>query len=492
MHDTQATVYLGLGANLGDRESNLVEALNRLRPSVEVLHVSRTYETNPVGVLDQPKFLNIACAARTRLSPIELLEFLKRIERHMGRIEENGVRYGPRPIDIDILLYADKVLDTEQLVIPHPLLHERAFALIPLSDVASELVHPRLGQTIRELCAAVDSSGVAAKPHGLLSGYHRDVQSETPQVTLGLDRVGLTDVRRLVRLTSRGRPEYLPATMNLAIDLAGDCKGAHMSRFSIAVEEALNETLQQTAPNIETLSLDIARELLKAQGAMRAEVTVQAEFPLSRRTPVSGLLSQEIYTLTGIAAATEGREVQLLGVAADGMTACPCAQELVRDRARTRLREENFDDQEITRILQAVPTATHNQSGRGELLMTAAPSIRAEELVHIVEASMSSEIYEILKRPDEYFVVNRAHRNPKFVEDVVRGMLAYVAEIYAELPDDTFVRARQTNMETIHKHNVFAERCALLGDVRAQLGGKQIRSPQMTLNTWINSRLSPE
>jgi len=402
---------------------------------------------------------------------------------------EEDRRYGPRPIDIDILLYADLTLDTPDLVIPHAALHERAFALVPLADVAPDVAHPRLGKSIRELCAAVDASGVVLREHGLLTGYNRDIQSERPHAAIGLDRVGLSDVRRLVRLTSRGRPEFLPATMHLAVDLSADCKGAHMSRFSIAVEETLDEALQKTAPNIETLSLDIARELLKAQGAMRAEVKVEAEFPLSRRTPVSGFLSQELYTLTGIAAATKSRNVQLLGVAADGMTACPCAQELIRDRAEKRLTEEGFDAQAIQRIFNAVPVATHNQSGRGELLITAHPSIRAEDLVHLVEASMSSEIYGILKRPDEYFVVNRAHRNPKFVEDVVRDMLVHVAEGYPELPDDTFLHARQTNMETIHRHNVFAERCALLGDIRSQLAGQQTPERPLTLNTWINDRL---
>jgi len=223
---------------------------------------------------------------------------------------------------------------------------------------------------------------------------------------------------------------------------------------------------------------------------MRAEVHMRAQFPMSRRTPVSGLRSQEIYELVGIAAANQERSVQLVGVEAEGMTACPCAQDLLRDRARARLLEEGFDDAQVSRILEAVPVATHNQCGRGRLIMTASPSVRAEDLVHIVEGSMSSETYEILKRPDECFVVNRAHNNPKFVEDVVRDMLAYVAEIYTELPEDTFVLARQTNMETIHKHDVFAERGALLGDIRKEIAGNAKKLKQITLNSWIDEQLA--
>jgi len=246
----------------------------------------------------------------------------------------------------------------------------------------------------------------------------------------------------------------------------------------------------KTAPNIETLSAHIAQALLQAQGALRAEVWIRAEFPLSRTTPVSGLRSQEICELIGIAAASGNKTVQLLGVKAEGMTACPCAQGLMRDRARIRLQEDGFDDEAIERIFAAVPVATHNQCGRGELIVAAAPCIRAEDLVQIVEASMSSETYEILKRPDEYFVVNRAHQNPKFVEDVTRDMLAYVADIYTELSDDTFVVARQVNMETIHKHNVCAERSALLGDIRAELRGNPTNNRPITLRSWIDSQLA--
>lgn len=482
-------VCLGLGANLGDRESNLAEAMNRLRPQVEVTRVSRTYETDPVGYANQPRFLNIACEALTSLSPEDLLKHCKRVERQMGRDAGPGLRYGPRPIDVDVLFYEDRVVDLPDLEIPHPLIAERAFVLVPLADVAPDWLHPSLGKTVRELAAQISSEGVRPLAHELLSGYARDVHDETPHVTVGLDRVGLTNVKRIIRLTSTGRPEYLSASMDLWVDLSREAKGAHMSRFSTAIEDAMNETLQRTAPNIETMTADIARQLVATQGAMRAEVRVRAEFPLSRRAPVSGLRSQEIYQLIGIAAASRQKTVQLVGVEAEGMTACPCAQELLRSRAGDRLREEGFSDAQLKQVFEAVPVATHNQTGRGELLISAAPDVRAEDLVHIIETAMSSETYEILKRPDECFVVGRAHRNPKFVEDVVRDMLGYVVEMYPELSDDTFVRARQTNFETIHKHHVFAERCALLSELRSSVAGQTQSAPAASLNAWLNRQL---
>ena len=154
----------------------------------------------------------------------------------------------------------------------------------------------------------------------------------------------------------------------------------------------------------------------------------------------------------------------LTGVEAQGMTACPCAQGLLTGNARERLLADGFTDDEIERVFAAVPVATHNQRGIGSLHIgrpegTDAP-IDARDLLHIVESSMSSEIYELMKRSDEAFVVEKAHRNPRFVEDVVREMIRRVAEAYPELREGGFVLARQENLETIHRHSVVAERSA--------------------------------
>ena len=145
------------------------------------------------------------------------------------------------------------------------------------------------------------------------------------------------------------------------------------------------------------------------------------------------------------------------------MTACPCAQEELTGRARERLEADGFSDDEIERIFDAVPVATHNQRGIGELHLGRPEGvdvdIDAPDLLHIVEQSMSSEIYELMKRSDEATVVEKAHRNPRFVEDVVREMVRRVADAYPALRDGGFVLARQENLETIHRHTVVAERC---------------------------------
>ena len=152
-------IYIALGTNLGDRIENLRAAIRSLPPHFERVRPSRTFETPPWGFADQPAFLNMAVHARTSLSPAESLARLKQVEVELGR--EQTFRWGPRLIDLDILFYDDLVVDTPPLVIPHPRLHERAFVLVPLMDIAPDLVHPAFGKTVRQLLTAVNPSGIA-------------------------------------------------------------------------------------------------------------------------------------------------------------------------------------------------------------------------------------------------------------------------------------------------------------------------------------------
>jgi 2-amino-4-hydroxy-6-hydroxymethyldihydropteridine diphosphokinase len=151
-------VYLALGSNLGDRPANLSNAIQALSPTVNLVALSTVYETPPWGYLDQPPFLNQVVCGETNLEPLLLLRYLKQLEVDLGRVP--GVRYGPRLIDLDILLYADRILETPELTIPHPHLAERAFVLVPLVELAHDLRHPVLGSSMAELLAGVDSSGV--------------------------------------------------------------------------------------------------------------------------------------------------------------------------------------------------------------------------------------------------------------------------------------------------------------------------------------------
>jgi 2-amino-4-hydroxy-6-hydroxymethyldihydropteridine diphosphokinase len=155
---TKQTVFLALGSNLGARRENLRRASAALPPGVSVLAESPVYETPPWGVTEQPKFLNMVLMVETALEPVALLKHLKEIETRLGRTAT--IRYGPRVIDLDILFYGNRVLTSPELSLPHPRLHERAFVLVPLADLAPDLIHPTLGKSIRELLETVDKKGI--------------------------------------------------------------------------------------------------------------------------------------------------------------------------------------------------------------------------------------------------------------------------------------------------------------------------------------------
>ncbi|MEA3335908.1 MAG: GTP cyclohydrolase MptA [Chloroflexota bacterium] len=476
------SLLLGLGSNLGDRQNNLAQAVQMLRSQIDIEAISSCYETKPVGYTKQPDFINIVVQGVTELSPEKLLQFIKQVEQRMGRL--SSFRYGPRLIDIDILLYDDLILDTPALTIPHPKMNERAFVLVPLSEIAPDVLHPATGLTASQHLNLVETEGVLPATRCLELPLDHDVQNGVPHVEIGLSRVGVTNLERIIRLTEKGGDNLFYATVDLFVDLAPAQAGVHMSRFSDQLENVIEGMIVRKAPDIETFAEKLAIEVLSSQQALRAEVHVRAKFAMRKQAPVSGKRTQSIYTLIGMAEADRQGTRRLVGVEADGLTACPCAQDMVRSYSKQVLQEEQgMGPAEADRILDLIPLATHNQRGRGTLMIGTRQEIHAFDLVHIVEQSMSSEIYELLKRTDEFFVVNKAHRNPRFVEDVVREMLRLTLESYAYLPDDDFVMARQENFESIHRHNAYAEHAGTLGELRDGINGNS--RTYTTLNQWL-------
>src|SRR5438093_11049050 len=296
-----------------------------------------------------------------------------------------------------------------------------------------------------------------------------DLQASPSEVPLALSRAGVGGLQKAIRIRYGDTEKLIAAEIDCTVDLEAARKGVHMSRFPERFEEAIEEVVIGEALLVENLAEHIAAHIVERQRALRAEVRILARYPLERETPVTGLPTQEMVSLIGLAAASSERTRKLVGVEASGINACPCAQGLVRERAAERLGEAGFDEDDVERILELVPLATHNQRGRGTLYVGTDAPVNAEQLVAVVEASMSSPVYELLKRPDELFVVEHAHLQPRFAEDPVRLALAGVLEAYPALDDADFLFSRQVNLETIHDHDVIAERSATAGELRAEL-----------------------
>jgi GTP cyclohydrolase-4 len=313
-----------------------------------------------------------------------------------------------------------------------------------------------------------------------------DLQASASEVRIGLSRAGVTGVHKAIRLRYGTVEKLVSAAIDCTVDLDPGQKGVHMSRFPELFEQAIDEVVIEEAFLVEELADHIARQILERQRSLRAEVRIVASYPVERTTPVTRLRTQELISIIGLAAASESGVRRLVGVEATGINACPCAQGLVRDSARQRLLEAGFEDGEADRIFELVPLATHNQRGRGTLMVGTELGVNAERLAEIVEQSMSSPVYELLKRPDELFVVEHAHLQPRFVEDSVRFALKGVLEAYPDLGDGDFVHSRQLNMETIHNHDVVAERFGTVGEVRAELERGERLARHTELREWLS------
>jgi GTP cyclohydrolase IV len=318
-----------------------------------------------------------------------------------------------------------------------------------------------------------------------ISSLTPDLQASAPDVRLSLTRAGVTGVQKAVRVRHEGRETVMAAEIECTVDLAHEQKGVHMSRFPELFEEAIEAVVGREALHVESLAEHIAQHIVGRQRALRAEARITARWPVRRTTPVSRLATQEMVSLVGIAAATAEGVRRVVGVEATGINACPCAQGLVRGHAAERLAEAGFEEGDVDRIFELVPLATHNQRGRGTLYVGTELQLDANDLVAIVHDSMSAPIYELLKRPDELFVVEHAHLQPRFVEDSVRLSLKGALDALPDLGDGDFLFARQLNFETIHAHDVLAEREGTVGQLRAELASGAPAERHTSLADWL-------
>jgi len=306
-----------------------------------------------------------------------------------------------------------------------------------------------------------------------------DVQANVPEIPITLSRVGVTEVKKLVEVArAEKRPIILISKFDIFVDLPSDRKGANLSRNFEAIDEVLEESLTSPVCEIEELCSEVARRLLdRHEYASRAEVKMKSEYIIKRTTPVNKVKCQEVVDIFAEATADRMKDgkvsvKKMVGAEVVGITACPCAQEIIRDKAITKLKELNVDTKTIKEFLSAIPMATHNQRGRGiiTIQVSSENKVSIEKIIRIIEQSMSSSIYELLKRNDEALLVETAHKNPKFVEDCVRTMAKKLVEQFPNLPGDSVLTIKQINEESIHSHNAFAERIATLAELKKELG----------------------
>lgn len=303
-----------------------------------------------------------------------------------------------------------------------------------------------------------------------------DTQDNTPHIPVHLTRVGVTGVKKLLKIERDGkRPIILVPTFDAFVDLPSTKRGIHMSRNPEAISEVLEEVVEESTFDIESVCAEIVNYLLnKHKYAKRAEVSMKSDFIIMKESPVTRRKTQEMTKIMADSIGyRQGEEVvirKMIGAEVVGMTVCPCAQESTQESAKQDLLKF-LDEETANKVIETVPFASHNQRGRGMIMMEVPEQhvIRGEDLIRIIEDSMSSPVCELLKRSDENAVVIKAHQNPMFVEDCVRNMVQKIIKEYSHLPDDTLVTVRQVNEESIHRHNAFAEKVAMLGELKKEI-----------------------
>ena len=302
-----------------------------------------------------------------------------------------------------------------------------------------------------------------------------DVQAGSPDVTVGLNRVGVTGVEKLVEISREDkRPYVLMAEFEVFVDLPSWRKGADMSRNMEVIDETLEAAVSQTNYRVEDICGNAAERLLeKHDYTEQAEVRMEAEFVTREQTPESDLPTQSVANIIASATATADGTREEVGANVTGMTVCPCSQGMSAARARETLREQGVDDQTIEEFLRDVPQPGHSQRGHATLTIESedGPDVDLTELIEIARDSMSARIYNLAKRPDEDHMTYQSHLDAKFVEDCVRAMAEGVVEEFPNLDEDTIVRMEQSNDESIHQHNAHAERVADVGSLRSEVNG---------------------
>jgi len=298
-----------------------------------------------------------------------------------------------------------------------------------------------------------------------------------PEVGLSLNKVGVVGVKMPIGYVSfKNKPVMIVPIFDAFIDLPSSQKGIHTSRNYEVINDVLSQYVGKTY-KLENVCVAISKELLeKHKYATRSEVRARGEAIFKQRTPKTKSLSNESFKLIAKAIAERRpngsiNTRRMIGIGLTGITACPCAREVVKKIAEGEMEKLDLTKDKRTKILDKIPIATHMQRAYGSILVEIPEGIELEatRLVRIITDSMSSSTFELLKRPDEAELVIRATSNPRFVEDCVRYMMCYFVKEFPNFPDNTHLIFKARSMESIHQHDLIAERITTLGEMRKEL-----------------------
>lgn len=267
------------------------------------------------------------------------------------------------------------------------------------------------------------------------------------------EKYTLRELERLVEIKGDGGVVVLLPMFEIEVSPRSE------QRYAIPLNSALNRAIEGRITSAEQICSRTVEEIRQELPELEhIVVKMQADYIVFRRTPVTGYENQEMFRILGHAELKDGRVINMIGAEVTGTTACPCAHEGLVERAKLKLEEKGFSEEEILAILGSVPIASHNQRNVSQLMIETSPRVPVdiEDIIEVLEESMSSRLYEVLKRGDEVEVVYQAHLNPSFAEDAVRKIILNALSKFS-LTDETAIFARSESFESIHQHNAIAE-----------------------------------
>ncbi|MEM2955379.1 MAG: GTP cyclohydrolase MptA [Nitrososphaerales archaeon] len=304
-----------------------------------------------------------------------------------------------------------------------------------------------------------------------------DMHEKYPEVTLSINKVGVVSVKMPIGyVTLKNKPVIIVPVFDAFIDLPSKQKGIHSSRNYEVINGVLSRYVGKTY-KLEDVCVAMSKELLeKHEYATRSEVRARGEAIFKQRTPKTKSLSYESFKIIAKAIAERRSNGsintrRMIGIGLTGITACPCAREVVKKIAEGEMEKLDLTKDKMKKILERIPIATHMQRAYGSVIVEIPDYIELEatRLVQIIADSMSSSTFELLKRPDEAELVIHATSNPRFVEDCVRYMMCYFVKEFPDFPDNIRLVFKVRSMESIHQHDLIAERVASLGEIRKEL-----------------------